>query len=647
MKRTMERVVAVAVFGVVLWTVAWDARVRCVQWIRPCGTHAIGEDGLPTPLPADAPPAPLISFDADTHYWVHYAHTLLDQGRRRLRHTDWDNAPWGRSMHWSNLPIALLAWPAALMERMGLGSGHGAIERAWPWAGPLSMLGVLVVLGIVLGRSLGALRAAFLLLAWAALHPVRKDFALGRYDHAALLSIATLGLLLPPVLAGMGWGAFKRARAAFAVSAFSGATGLWIQASLFAPILAASGGGLGLCLLLLKSSEDSPDAAPFDPGLWRWWGWAGGLFALLFYGLEYWPGMPAMRLEVNHPLYASAWIGGGEALYRLGLRATGRVGRAPWWSVAAALLPLAVLVAAIAAGPVRWFQPRDPTLVLVHKAIGEFMPFTAVFRHAPLLGALTLSGLFGALPVVAAYPAFRRAGPARARAAIGLTWLPTLAAAFMAWRHVRFAGLFATVALALAVAILLNLRARAWLSLALAAVLAAGGLSAWGLEHAARSRRDRAATADAAWVARLRLRDAARALKGFWPKPTPVVMTGFDESAALQAFGGARCVGGLYWENREGLRDTAAFFADHGEAEARDVARRRGVDYVLAPINVNRLAELHFVRFGFVGPEDLPRSLGYRLARGRPVPGWLTTVHDERLRVVEACGYRLYRVTPP
>jgi tetratricopeptide (TPR) repeat protein len=54
-----------------------------------------------------------------------------------------------------------------------------------------------------------------------------------------------------------------------------------------------------------------------DPSLWRVWGWSGAATSIFFYLVEYFPSHLGMRLEVNHPLYALAWAGGGEIIFRL------------------------------------------------------------------------------------------------------------------------------------------------------------------------------------------------------------------------------------------------------------------------------------------------------------------------------------------
>ena len=51
-----------------------------------------------------------------------------------------------------------------------------------------------------------------------------------------------------------------------------------------------------------------------DPGLFRFWGLVGGGASVAVWLLEYFPNHLGLRLEVNHPLYAAAWIGGGEVL---------------------------------------------------------------------------------------------------------------------------------------------------------------------------------------------------------------------------------------------------------------------------------------------------------------------------------------------
>ena len=109
----------------------------------------------------------------------------------------------------------------------------------------------------------------------------------------------------------------RQARNWFIASGIAGGVGLWVSTASEAPVLAEVGLGalLATGLLARGAKKDSPVQA--DPSLWRVWGWSGAATSIFFYLLEYFPSHMGMRLEVNHPLYAFAWAGGGEILFRL------------------------------------------------------------------------------------------------------------------------------------------------------------------------------------------------------------------------------------------------------------------------------------------------------------------------------------------
>src|SRR5262249_48123992 len=78
-----------------------------------------------------------------------------------------------------------------------------------------------------------------------------------------------------------------------------------------------------------------------------------------------------MRLEVNHPLYALAWLGGGELIAQiLSWRVNGT--RLDRWRFVVAVGAVVAPVAVIAAARGRVFAPLDPAVSTFHTHIEEF-----------------------------------------------------------------------------------------------------------------------------------------------------------------------------------------------------------------------------------------------------------------------------------
>jgi hypothetical protein len=101
-----------------------------------------------------------------------------------------------------------------------------------------------------------------------------------------------------------------------------------------------------------------------------------------------------------------------------------------------------------------------------------------------------------------------------------------------------------------------------------------------------------------------------------------------DLAPALYYFGGIRGVSSLYWENLEGLHDEAAFLADRGDATARQIAKRRGLTYLIFSHSQAVPAGFNYIKTGSMRPIDAEGTLLVRLNSGVGVPSWITIDHD-------------------
>jgi hypothetical protein len=147
-------------------------------------------------------------------------------------------------------------------------------------------------------------------------------------------------------------------------------------------------------------------------------------------------------------------------------------------------------------------------------------------------------------------------------------------------------------------------------------------------------------------AAAIATRDVALNLARYTPALGRVrVMSGPSETPTLHHFGDLRGTGALYWENGAGVRDTAAFFADYGDEEARRIAAERGIHFVIAPESPVLAEWTHWCRHGDKDPEKLEKTLAWRLGSVKgDVPEWLEPVPHYASPMATSYGLRLYRV---
>lgn len=594
---------------------------------------------LAKPDPARGPIAYYVDFDG--YYFVSYAREIARGQGPRIRSTRLDAAPNGRPVHWSS---AFPWWLVAIGSARAVVGGEPveqAIERAAYVANPVLMALTLALLSWALWRSLGPAPAALATLAFATHPQLLLDFGYAKPDHHGLHLMFATGLLVCAGVAGGGWLEGRSAASArrwMRASGVFGGLGLWAGATQSSVMIAALGGGAAVACWYAAREP----AERFDPLLWRGWARAGALTSLVAFALEYAPSVASLRLEVNHPLYALAWLGGGEALVRLGRLRRREPGTAP--ALGLALVCAALLPAAVAFGPDAWFWPKDRYMLNLHQRIGEFAPFFDSGASAASFAQALGAPVFGAL---AALFAVRTAAPAsRGRAALALVPCLVLGAWFIA--QARWFGWFSVTGIsALAWSIAASRKRPALRTGIVAATLVIVTVQSAGvLDRVLESDSEPARPAtDAAGMLALDryVRDLAINLCPPDPHRGPVrVMTGPSEAARMHFFGRCRGVGTPFWENRDGVRATADFFTAHDDSQALQILDRHQIDYVVLANSAPFVQYMHLTRYGVVEPERVAASLGQRMLGGHvpdglkavQVPGWPA-----------ARNWRIYRVS--
>lgn len=275
----------------------------------------------------------------DGYHWIMQTQAALTTGDERVRWVNYDNydaGPKGREVHWSSSFrwwVALLAWIRHVYTGMPMPI---AVEYVMPFANTLLIALLLLPLTVYVFRRAGLGPASMMVLGMAAILPLYESFAEGKSDHHGLAALGTMLALLFVLLAGAGWvrtvpaaGLAETspflawlpdralAKRWFMASGVIGGTGLWVSTASEAPVLAEIGVAALVATGWLGYGVKDEDSARPDPSLWRVWGWTGAATSVFFYLLEYFPSHFGWRLEVNHPLYAAAWAGGGEIIYRV------------------------------------------------------------------------------------------------------------------------------------------------------------------------------------------------------------------------------------------------------------------------------------------------------------------------------------------
>jgi len=577
-----------------------EAATRVETSDTPIGSRAasFGDRQRVTVLPSTA---------LDARWWVIHAERGLREGR--IRFTSQDNSPSGREVHWSSGPVWLLG---VIARTMALFSGNPPLEevqRAPLWFGPVAFLMLVIVVTLLIAPRFGWGYAGFLILLYAASLPVYEAFRAGDADHHGLTMIFALGCVLGLVCGGVGWSvkgkssasgngrpapipSIADARKYFIMSAMSGAAGMWVSAATMIPVLA--GCGLGA----VAAAWLKPEArATANPAFWRLWGFWGAVGSVGFYLLEYFPENMGWRLEANHPLYALAWLAGGEVLSRT----AGKISGGPFMGrglsdillCLSALAGIFLVPAIVILNRSSWLLISDPFLVALHKEhIREF---------APLWEFVCWKGSLPDIFAYLAWPVFALASLAVALfiARPGKSWHPVLAFSFacagtieiLALFQVRWSGLAIalwSVCILILLVILSERPCRDRVPNWILALLGAWGLAAllafpyWSVPasfHAG----DVSKNLPQSLVPSILLRDIARRLVEANPRRIPIVLSDPTSSTDLAYYGGIPTIGTLYWENLEGLKRAAAIFSAPTGEGAHSLLLEAGVTHIVLP----------------------------------------------------------------
>ncbi len=265
--------------------------------------------------------------DENSFNWIAQTQQMFARGEWRVRHVDYDNAPFGREVN-SPSPYRWWLGVVAWLDHAASGRPIGlAVERAALFADPLLSLLFAVGMTIFVAWRFGALPAALFSAGAATLFPFAAGFLPGVPDAHGLASLCALGsivVLLPGmnslrVEAGRGTGeaADQSIHRWFVLAGIVGGLGMWVSVAVEVPVVVGISLGALVSAWIVRRGNpgDQPGRKVAVP--WRTWAASGGVTILVTYLIEYFPDhLGSWRLDSIHPLYGLAWIGGGELLAR-------------------------------------------------------------------------------------------------------------------------------------------------------------------------------------------------------------------------------------------------------------------------------------------------------------------------------------------
>jgi len=547
---------------------------------------------------------PASALDAQT--WVRHALSLSEGNGPRLRHTDIDNAPYGREVHWNSGWAWTIAGAGHVYQAISGIPYAYAVERATIWLNPTVLMALIVVVSMWVRRHAG-LASALLVIAAMALHPrLIEGFFPSNVDHHGLLTISVLCTLLGATAMMQG----RRAGAIF--SAVSGALGVWVSAASVLPAIFLCAGAA----FVIRPTAETARA-------WRLWGAIGAAASLGFYAIEYFPQHMALRLEVNHPLHSIAWLAAGELAARRGERVARDAFAWAWPWIALAALPVTVLV-----GGVNVLSFTDPFVARLHaRHIEEFAPlWTVVTEVYPDegLGVVFMEAipLFASVATMALWR--RRSPPALVFATIVAAALVAMALWQSRWRLNAAAGEVALLAVLIdAWTGTRPVRVRAGVVVAAVALLfAPGAYERYSVMSSSVAKR-RVNTLDAFMPL---ARDIAATLRASQPKGDIILLTSPDPSTQIGYYGRFKTLGTLYWENGEGLKAAAAMFSARDDGQAEGLLRSRRVTHIVLVSRNNFIREYYRLLHPEATDAEVDRCFGWRLIKGQPPPPWLEPI---------------------
>lgn len=405
------------------------------------------------------PPGILHPIASDGYLWIRHTKDMIRNSEWRLNYTRFDNAPYGRNVHWhSGFAWWLMGvgWLYHVIQCVPL---NQAIERSAVWANSIILIIGIFLLPVIVNRRLGARATIALLMGMVSCGEFYENFIPAYPDHHGVISLTALFSIIFLLLSGAGWirgevGGYarklfprdiKEARFWIIGAAFFSAAALWV--STVSQILLMAGLGIGVLLnIFIFSKRAQAEGVQYYPHLWALWGRFGAGFSILFYLLEYFPDKMGMQLLSNHSLYALIWLGIGETLAvltRLWYEKRKPLKIETYRLIISGVIFISYPLIIFAGNPA-WWSLRDPFLVALHKDIMEFEPLFSRLKAGSInLWGWLWSQLFYFLPGIVIL--FIRPVSAACRALILFILGPAFVFSFLSFYQVRWSTHYGSV----------------------------------------------------------------------------------------------------------------------------------------------------------------------------------------------------------
>jgi hypothetical protein len=629
-------------FGFLIWTnVLRVQRVENVSGISELsGTAPAIDTSTPAGRRGWQPRLIVPEHDNTSYEWLDQTRQMFARREWRVRHIDYENAPFGREVSAASPYrwwLGTLAW---LDHTVSGRPVDWSVERAALFADPLLHLLLLGAATVFVAWQFGVLPAALLSMGLAAVFPFAAGFLPGApNDQGLVLACVFWSVLL--LLAGiraahsMAADTGKRAGRWFFVAGVMGGLGLWIGVASQVPVLA------GIALGGFIAAWVARDNAPEKPGAatktlpWLTWALGGAAASFAGYLIEYFPAhLGSWQLRAVHPLYALAWLGGGALLARTTARIQGA-------SPGRGLREIGIWVlagAAVVSLPIgMWrthslgFLETNLSSLQLTRLSGE-MAATSLWTWMVHEG-ITLRVWATLLPVLLVLPAgwlvLRRATGMASRVSIAVALGPVCIAVGFAhsrlswWNQVDVVLLALLVATTAAIGGAVNHRFIRWVwSGFLAAVFLTGAVQMVpeidsGIKNAL----------DEAQIGGLVERDLARWLAKHIGTGNAVILAPHSQTITLHYYAGLRGLATLSRDNLDGLGAAIRIVSASTPEEAKELIDQRGVTHIVIPSWDSYLDAYTRMGMGKIEGTFYERLTYWRLPPWlKPVPYQLPTI---------------------
>jgi hypothetical protein len=579
--------------AIFVWNTA--ARIKRLDYLSTIGGPAENQTaGAARSAAGDAELTPNNSLpipdQLDASYqWLAQTERMLNRGEARVRHVDYENAPFGRTVltpspyRWW---LGFLAW----CEHLATGAPSPTlVEKAALLADPL--LWGITILGsaILVATCFGPLSASLVSIGLVSLFPFITGFWPGSPDDQGLAeALAMASVLLLSIGAAAAPENEKARRRWFILAGIAGGLGLWVKVSVQLPVLWGIAVG-GLLVPLLSPRGSSPANGPTPLLHWRAWACAGAVTTILASLIEYSPSeLWTWEMSIVHPLQGLAWLGAGELL----VQASAWLQNRAFSRVPKNLVLVSLSIAAVVAVPAALLVRHGGDLFVLDSLSSHLTRLRSGIVAPSLAAWVGIQGpsiwLWLALaPLAVLLPAvwvLRNGLIARpTRAAVAITLGPVVVALSLAcvkltWWQTLDALLLVTLA-AVAPGIssrAIGRRARlGWISVVIA-LLAPGLIYVLGW--------DRPIQGDVLSRTELQdliLRDLAGWISQHSDPGSVVVLSPPSASIALSYYGAFRGLGSVSDENKDGIRAAIRIMSARNVEEVKEMVNRRSITHIV------------------------------------------------------------------